>query len=443
MKVNELSTGTKKMSTPQINPKTKKKYSVNFKKRVVQYYLCNLYDLDTIQKKFHISPKLVLRWRKWYFQYFESTYHSQNLDDGKPNAATTYRAIRTTIEIQRRRTQKRTAQEFDLEYHDTLSGKSLRYPNQKKSWHETITEVRKGFPTASLELLCSFFGKTRQAWYKAQNTKESRQVDELLIVEHVKHIRKFLPHLGTRKLHHMMGGFYKKHGIKMGRDKLFEILGKYKLLKNKKKRTATTTYSRHKYRKYPNLIASVSPTRPGQIWVSDITYIRIGNTFNYLSLITDAYSRKIVGWDLSENLQAEGAIRALNMALKQRKDKSFSLTHHSDRGIQYCCGDYITLLQKNGIKVSMTENSEPTENALAERMNRTIKEEFLQYYSFYNHDQAKKATRKAVKYYNGKRPHSSLDYLTPDQAHLKTGTIKKLWKRYFKEFEITSKNNRA
>lgn len=447
MKVNQLSDGTTKIKKSQINPKTKKKYSVNFKKRIVQYYLCNIYDLDTIKRKFHISSKIVIRWRKWYFQYFESIYHQQKLENGKPNTSTTYRAIRATIESHQKRVEKRTTQKFDFRYNDTSGRKTPQNSYQKKLWHETITEVKDKFPTANLQTLCDFFGKTRQAWYKARNAKESQHMKELLVVDHVRHIRKFLPHLGTRKLHHMMGGFYQKHQIKIGRDKLFDLLRRYNLLKYKRKRTATTTYSRHRYRKYPNLIVSVSPTRPNQIWVSDITYIRIGNTFSYLSLITDAYSRKIVGWDLSKNLQAEGAVRALKMALKQRKDKSQSLTHHSDRGIQYCCREYIEILKKNKIEISMTENSEPTENALAERMNRTIKEEFLQYYNFFNHEQAIKAVRKAVKNYNQKRPHSSLNNLTPEQAHLKTGEIKKLWKRYtnknIKELDITSKNTRA
>ena len=433
MKINELGQGTNFSKSNALNPKTKKKYSVGFKKRIVQFYLSGIYDLKMIQSKFHISSKLVFQWRKWYFQYFESKF--QVYTDEKSITSAAYRAIRTRVEKNSTSSTRRTTQNCLFEKNNSVSRKALSNQSQKKLWHHTVSEVKEEFPLASLKTLCAFFGKTRQAWYKAQNAKEIEQMKDLLVIEHVQHIRKYLPRLGTRKLHHMMGGFFEKHRIKMGRDKLFDLLREFNLLIRKKKRTKKTTNSKHRFRKYPNLIFKVSPIRANQIWVSDITYIRIGNTFSYLSLVMDAYSRKIVGWDLSESLQAEGALRALRMALKQRINKNQQLAHHSDRGIQYCCKEYIKLLQKNKIDVSMTERSEPTENAMAERINRTLKEEFLQYYSFFNHKEAVKATRKAVKYYNEKRPHSSINFLTPNQAHLKTGSLKKCWKNYSKYFD--------
>ena len=433
MIVKQLRLPSKISKNSLINPKSKKKYSKNFKKRVVQYYLSGVYDLKSIKSKFHISSKLVHKWRIWYYHFFEKTYH-QN-EKNSTNSSATYRAIREKIEAVSTRTSTGKNQKCQSSCYDSPCRKSLHCSHQKKLWHQTIREIKDEFPNASLQMLCDFFGKTRQAWYKSQREKEIQEMKDLLIVDHVKHIRKYLPRLGTRKLHHMLGGFFNNHNIKMGRDKLFDLLREHGLLIRKKRRTAKTTNSNHHYRKHPNRIVSISPTRANQIWVSDITYIRIGNSFSYLSLITDAYSRKIVGWDLSESLQADGAIRALKMALKQRDDKLQNLTHHSDRGTQYCCKAYIKILNENNVAVSMTQNSEPTENAMAERINRTLKEEFLQYYNFFNHRQATRATRKAVKYYNEQRPHSSINFLTPSQAHLKTGVLKKRWKIYLNQYQ--------
>ena len=162
------------------------------------------------------------------------------------------------------------------------------------------------------------------------------------------------------------------------------MLRRNHLLRRKKRYVKRTTNSNHRFKKHPNLVKNLTPVRANQLWVSDITYIRTGGRmFSYLSLITDAYSRKIVGWFLSEDLKAEGAIIALKMALKQTNHSALNLAHHSDRGIQYCCKDYIKLLVKNNIRVSTTEQYDPYENAMAERINRTIKEEFLEEYFFF------------------------------------------------------------
>ena len=167
---------------------------------------------------------------------------------------------------------------------------------------------------------------------------------------------------------------------------------------------------------------------PSTIWQSDITYIPFGRTFFYLSLVMDAYSRKIVGWHLSESLKAEGTIAALKMALTTLPRNHEGLFHHSDRGSQYCCKAYVKLLKKRNIEISMTEHGDPYENILAERINRTIKEEFINEFLFLNFKEAKMVTANSVRYYNKLRPHASLDYLTPDQAHLLKVILKKRWK---------------
>lgn len=199
-----------------------------------------------------------------------------------------------------------------------------------------------------------------------------------------------------------------------------------------RRRKAITTDSNHPYRKYPNLIKEFIPIAPNQLWVSDITYIIIGNGFGYLSLITDAFSRKIVGFCLHKTLAAQGTIIALKQALKNNPNTK-GLIHHSDRGVQYCCYEYVEILQKNRIKISMTEKGDPLENPIAERVNGILKTELLEeaYYSF---EQAKEGIAVAISTYNHLRPHNSIGDLTPFEVHSLNGTVKpkRLWKNYYK-----------
>ncbi|MEJ7830570.1 MAG: IS3 family transposase [Segetibacter sp.] len=283
----------------------------------------------------------------------------------------------------------------------------------------------------SLAVLCSLSGYSRQAYYQHIHAAQKEAFQSELIIQQALLIRKTQKKVGTRKLLLMMNGFFKAHQIEMGRDAFFELLGQHGLLVRKTRRSKPrTTWSDHWLRKYPNLIKDFIPTAPNQLWVSDITYIHAAETFAYLSLITDAYSRKVTGFFLSEDLSAKGCIEALRMALKNNPGIE-KLTHHSDRGVQYCSSDYVSMLEKKSIKISMTENGDPLENAIAERMNGILKEELLEetYTSF---NEAKKAVAIAVSTYNFQRLHSSIDMLTPAQAHLKTGTLKKHWKNYYK-----------
>lgn len=211
--------------------------------------------------------------------------------------------------------------------------------------------------------------------------------------------------------------FFYEHQIKMGRDSFFDLLQANNLLVRRKRRKIYTTQSFHWYRKYPNIIKDMRPTAPNQIWVSDITYWRINDGHVYISLITDAYSRKIVGYNIADTLDAIETVQALEMALQDLPQETEGLIHHSDRGIQYCSAGYVELLTNNRIAISMTENGDPYENALAERVNGILKEEYLNDYLVDNLDQARLALNFAIKMYNTERPHLSCIYKTPEFVH--------------------------
>lgn len=258
--------------------------------------------------------------------------------------------------------------------------------------------------------------------------KESLQHD--LLINEVLHIRKTQKRLGGRKLLFKLDLFIQEHQIVIGRDAFFNLLSDRSLLvRKRKRRKPITTFSDHWMRKHPNLIEGFYPTAPNQLWVSDITYIVVGDGFAYLSLITDAYSRKLVGFYLSLDLSAEGCIKALLMALSKNPDLG-KLIHHSDRGSQYCCSDYVGILNDNFIRISMTQNGDPRENAIAERVNGILKDELFEKI-YANYGQAVKGISVAISIYNHQRPHSSIDYLTPIEAHFRSGELKRRWKNYY------------
>jgi transposase InsO family protein len=228
----------------------------------------------------------------------------------------------------------------------------------------------------------------------------------------------------------MMNGFFQQHKIHIGRDAFFDLLREREMLVRKRRfKKPRTTFSCFWLKKYPNLTKGFIPTAPNQLWVSDITYIAVGNDFAYLSLITDAYSHKVVGFYLSEDLSAQGPVMALKMALKNNPHRE-NLIHHSDRGLQYYSSAYMNLLG-NKIRVSMSEKSDPLENAVAERMNGILKVELLENY-FETFEEAQKEVAIAISIYNHERPHGSVDLLTPAMAHLQSGVLKKRWKNYYK-----------
>ncbi len=236
-----------------------------------------------------------------------------------------------------------------------------------------------------------------------------------------------LTRIGTKKLLFLINPFLKKEGIKCGRDKLHAILRHEGMLIKKKKNYTRTTNSYHRFYKYPNLIKDLELCRAEQVWVSDITYIRTGKGWLYLSLITDAYSKQILGYELSDNLKTINCIHALRMAIKNRKYPKRHLIHHSDRGLQYCNPDYTNILMKNGIDISMTTKHDPYENAVAERINGTLKNEFDLGDHLPNQKHAQREINKSVWVYNNLRPHESCSYLTPFQAHTQEGITVRKW----------------
>jgi putative transposase len=301
-----------------------------------------------------------------------------------------------------------------------------------------VEEMSEKHPDIGMAQLSGLFGVSRQAWYKSIARQEQVDYEEGIILWEVEKIRRDMPRIGSDKLHHKLQeqGIYERWGIKMGRDKLNALLGKYRLLSKKERRRAKTTDSNHPFRKYSDLLKDRAITGPNQGWAGDITYVGVGQDFSYLSLITDLYSRKIVGWYLSKNLSAKDCAQALKMAIAQAKGSKAkvdfqALLHHSDRGIQYCSRHYTQLLKNEKIRISMTQSGDPYDNALAERMNRIIKEEFLENRRFFNHKQAHEAVEKAIKTYNSQYPHGSLDYRTPNEVHTmpvaQSATLKKRW----------------
>ena len=276
--------------------------------------------------------------------------------------------------------------------------------------------------------LCMLFGKSRQAYYQRNNLMEEKRQAEGIALELVAGIRRELPGSGVQKLHWLMREPLKTHGIKMGRDRLNVLLRQHGLLIKNRKRIAKTTNSSHWFKKYPNLIREFEVVRSEQLWVSDITYLCVGRDFNYLSLITDAYSHKIVGYYLHTLLTNDGSLKALDMALQSRTKIDQELIHHSDRGVQYCSFDYVRSLRENGIGISMTENGDPYENAIAERINGILKTEFGLSDLFKTHYDALAAVNKAINAYNTLRPHMSCDYMTPNQAHITELKLIKRWK---------------
>lgn len=248
-----------------------------------------------------------------------------------------------------------------------------------------------------------------------------------IVLKLVQEIREHLPRAGVPKLHTMLQEQLTAHGIKMGRDALYQLLGEHGYLLRYRRRKPYTTDSHHRYKKYPNLIRDIPYlTHPGQLWVSDITYLRVNNKFAYLSIITDAYSHKIIGYQLHPTLHSDGPMNALLMAAKSKRGDA--LIHHSDRGSQYCCEDYVNLLTHYNIKISMTEKGDPYENAIAERINGILKQEFLLHQTFSSFAHAAAAVKNAVEKYNHIRPHDSCDKLTPVQAHDRQGYLHKHWK---------------
>ena len=260
-------------------------------------------------------------------------------------------------------------------------------------------------------------GISRQAVYQAQNRKEARAKVLSKVKPLVLDIRREMPRIGTRKLYYLLKPEFDKHQIKIGRDALFAYLKTEHLLINPKKNYTKTSNSKHWLKKHPNLLKQICPKRPEHVFVSDITYVKSREKTHYLSLVTDAYSRKIVGYKLSNDMSAENVVKAFNMAIKKRQSHE-ELIHHSDRGLQYCASVYQKALQKHQVRPSMTDGHDCYQNALAERINGILKQEFL-IYKCNNAKELKQLIKESIETYNNKRPHLSLNMKTPNFIHNK------------------------
>lgn len=278
--------------------------------------------------------------------------------------------------------------------------------------------VKKASQTRSENLseICALFDLKRDAYYKYLKRYSIERTLEKEVVKMVDIKRKILPRVGCRKLLNHLSTDFKDANIKIGRDKLFRILRANNRLIKPRKASCRTTNSYHRFYKYNNLIKDFIPTGINQVWVTDITYIRTVNGFCYLALVTDLYSRKIVGFDISDSLELLGALRALKMAIRNA-DNLKKLIHHSDRGIQYCSYQYTGELLKRGVKISMTEENHCYENAVSERVNGILKDEFYLDSTFFSTKIAQRATKNAIKLYNNERLHLSLGYKTPNMVY--------------------------
>ena len=286
--------------------------------------------------------------------------------------------------------------------------------------------------------LCALAGVTRQAFYKRdEDALLARLAIEQFVVQFVVWVRGKDPRIGMDKLWRMYSDRFPEE-YRVGRDVFRCIMHERGLHLRRRPRATRTTDSRHNLPTYPNLVKSVIPMRPNHIWVSDITYIEIadhgspqGYRFVFLTIVMDAYSKRILGWYVAPTLEAAYSIKALEMAVETLPEGFDStLIHHSDRGTQYASAAYIKVLNDNHIVPSMTEDGNPKDNAMAERINNTVKNELLHGRSFTSIRQVASAVRKAVGFYNGERPHSSINMCTPNQAHQMEGKLKKHWHSY-------------
>ncbi len=282
----------------------------------------------------------------------------------------------------------------------------------------------------NVSALTKLFGKSRQWYYKSLEAEVQRKTSHSIMKDAVMRKRHLMPRLGGRKLHYLLKPEMEQIGLHIGRDRFYRFLRQERLLVPHRKRHTRTTHSYKRFRSHPNLIKALKIQRPEQVWVSDITYVRTKTGFLYLNLVTDAYSKKIMGYELADNLKTESTLKALKKSIKNRR-YNHSIIHHSDRGFQYCSPTYTTLLEKNNFRVSMTERYDPYENAIAERVNGILKQEFYLDKTFNDAIHAQKEVQRSIEVYNRQRPHLSCRMLTPEQAHINANHEQKNWSRNF------------
>ena len=281
--------------------------------------------------------------------------------------------------------------------------------------------------------LCRLLGISRQCFYQCGWRQEDISVQQQLILQQVRTIRVLHRCLGTRKLYVLLQPFLLEHQIKIGRDALFDLLSAYGLLVRKRRRRIATTQSWHQLHKYPDLTGGLTLSGINQLWVSDITYHKLTTQqWAYISFVSDAYSHKILGYQVAPTLETLYCKAALQMALRHAElSAEDKLIHHSDRGLQYCSGQYVQLLQQHHIAISMTQSGDPRENAIAERINGIMKQEYLNHHHFHSLQQLQEALEQAVWLYNYQRPHMSCSMLAPAIVHAQQLPVSRQWKNYY------------
>ena len=273
--------------------------------------------------------------------------------------------------------------------------------------------------TYSLEMICAAHGVSRQAFYQYQNHQANERLKQEMVLQLVCQVRARQPRIGVRKLYQLLTPQFEQLDLQLGRDTLFDLLRDHGLLIASSKRGHRTTCANHRFYRYPNRIIDLVVDRIHQVFVADITYLQTLDGFVYLGLVTDLFSRKIVGFDVSDSLSVEGALSACKMAIKP-VTKADVLIHHSDRGVQYCCHAYTQLLHSHGVQLSMTQNGDVYQNAVAERVNGILKIDFLLNHTFNSIHQATANAKQSISIYNNERPHLSLGYQTPQAVYQKS-----------------------
>ena len=286
--------------------------------------------------------------------------------------------------------------------------------------------MRESFPELTISEVCRLFGRTKQAFYQGESRTQDKALEDEIILSEVESIRKLMHKVGGRKLHFLLQDRLQSHGFSCGRDRLFTLLRDHNMLVKRRKRRPVTTDSSHGRPFFPNLLDDFQPDAPHQLWVCDITYVHTKDGFAYLSLITDGYSHKIVGYGFRLDLSTTGCLTALRMAKKQWPAQK-RLIHHSDRGIQYSSSHYLKELAHPSIDISMSRKAAPQDNPIGERINGILKSEFGINQKKEGFKVVVKTVSECIDIYNNIRPHSSCDFLTPEQAHKETGILKKRW----------------
>ncbi|WP_108721159.1 IS3-like element ISElsp1 family transposase [Elizabethkingia ursingii] len=401
------------------SPSPVQEYSEGFKRQVVSEYERGLFTKSQLQTRYNIRGNSCIS--SWLVKYGNFTY-SKQLSKGRPMKDPQKQKIK---ELEAALAKKEEELKVFRKFIE-IAERELKIEIGKKVWFQSIPEIRP-YTTLSTEDICRLFGYSKQAYYKRTKQFNSGNNQER-IIELVLSIRKKMPRLGTRKLYALLKSDFNKENIHIGRDQLFKILRSNYLLIPRRHSYFKTTNSRHWMKKYPNIIKEKEPEFSEKIWVADITYLKTKERNYYLHLITDAYSKKIVGYELSDNLQTSSTLKALKQAIKSRIYKH-PLIHHSDRGLQYCSKEYIEVLKKNDILISMTENSDPYENAVAERVNGILKYEFGLIDTFENFKNLSQQIDQSIYYYNNLRPHFSLNYNIPSQVHINNNVKLKTYKK--------------